>query len=197
MVENEGNADKSGDAGDGKPDPAKPLTMTQAELDALIGRRLATVRAQFSDYDDLKAAKSELDKIREGNASELDKAVTKAKAEGISEATTRANQRLVAAEARAQAAAAGFHNPRDAAKLLDLAGVKVNDDGEADADAIKSLIEEAVRDRPYLIKSDEGKGGGPRPPRHNPGQGGRPGEKPDGREAGRAEAERRFGVKKP
>jgi hypothetical protein len=180
------------DQTDGKPTEGK--TFTQAELDEIIGKRLATERARFSDYDTLKAAKGELDQIKAANASDLEKAVKQAKSEGISEATTRANHRLVAAEARALAAAANFHNPKDAAKLLDLAGVKVTDDGDVDADAIKALIEDAVKERPYLVKSDE------KPDtkrvKRDPAQGPRTGEKPSGREAGLAEAERRFGKPK-
>lgn len=187
----ETTTDQTGTKTDGKPPEGK--TFTQAELDVIIGNRLATERARFADYDTLKAAKSELDQIKAANASELDKAVKKAKDEGISEATTRANQRIVAAEARALAAAANFHNPRDAAKLLDLAGVKVTDDGDVDADAIKKLIEDAVKERPYLVKGDQKPS--PKGPRRDPGQGPRDGEKPSGREQGLAEAERRFGKK--
>lgn len=174
--------------------PAEGKTFTQAELDTIIGQRIARVRGDFADYDDLKAAKTELDTIKAANATDLEKAVKAAKSEGISEATTRANQRLVAAEARALAAAANFHNPKDAARLLDLAGVKVTEDGDVDADAIKALIEDAVKERPYLVKTakaDEKRG-----PRRDPGQGPRTGEKPGGREAGLAEAERRGYIKK-
>lgn len=172
--------------------PAEGKTFTQAELDDIIGKRLASEKAKFSDYDALKAAKTELDQIKEANASELDKAIAKAKAEGISEATTRSDQRIVAAAARALAAAAHFHEPKDAPKLLNLSGVKVNSDGEADEEAIERLIKEAAEQRPYLVKTvektDQKKG-----MRRDPGQGSRSGEKPSGREAGLAEAERRFG----
>jgi hypothetical protein len=147
-----------------------PKTFTQAQLDEIISRRVASERAKFADYDTAKAAQVELEKIRQDNASELDKAVARAKAEGISEATTRSNQRLVAAAARALAADAKFHQPKDAPKLLDLSGVKVSDDGEVDEDAIKILIDDAVKERGYLVKSDE-KPAPPKAPRHNPSQG--------------------------
>jgi hypothetical protein len=167
-----------------------PRTFTQAELDTIIGQRIARERSNFADYDDLKAAKTELDQIKDANASELEKAVKAAKAEGISEATTRADQRIVAAAARALAAAAGFHEPKDAPRLLDLSKVKVNADGEADEDAIQAIIKAEVEKRAYLVKSDDKDT--KRGMRRDPGQGARTGEKPSGREAGMAEIERRF-----
>lgn len=175
-------------------DTAKEKTFTQAEMERILGTRLEKERAKFADYDALRAKAGELDKLRESNQSEMEKAVAGAKAEGMSEATARANQVLVRAEARAQAAAASFHNPHDAARLLDLSAVVVTPDGDVDVEAIKKLIEETVRERPYLIKSDEKSA--PRAPRKDPAQGARPGEKPSGAAAGMAEALRRFGANK-
>lgn len=182
MAENDGKPDDQ----DGKPEGGK--TFTQAELDEIIGKRLARQKADFADYDDLKAAKAELDKLKADNASELDKAKAEAKAEGISEATTNANRRIIAAAARALAADARFHEPKDAPLLLDLSKVKVNDDGEADEDAIKALIDAEVEKRPYLVKSKDE----PKKLKRDPGQGNHGNGKPDGRESGRAEALRRY-----
>lgn len=48
-------------------------TFTQAELERIIGDRLARAREQYADYDQLKEAAAELAKIREGEKSELQK----------------------------------------------------------------------------------------------------------------------------
>ena len=49
-------------------------TFTQADLDRLVSDRLERERKKYADYDALKAAKAELDKLKEGQMSELDKA---------------------------------------------------------------------------------------------------------------------------
>ena len=47
-----------------------PIT-SQAEFDKRIQARIARERAKFSDYDDVKSKAAELDKIREGEKTEL------------------------------------------------------------------------------------------------------------------------------
>lgn len=172
----------SGDSGGGD----KPLTMTQAELDAMIGQRLAREKAKFADYDELKSYK---DKAEADKASELDKAKAAGKTEGIAEVTARANARIVKADAKAIAADMNFHNASRAAALIDTSQVKVNDDGEPDSAAIKSLLEALAKSDPYLVRSgDSGKGS-----RRDPGQGSKVGDHAKPGDGGRAEAARRFG----
>lgn len=174
----EGDGSEGGDGkpneGDGKPDGDTGKTFTQAELDRVVSERLARERAKYGDVDSLKAAKAELDELKARNASELDRAVAAARKEGETAAATRANQRLVAAEARALAAAASFHNPRDAAQLVDLSKVKVSDDGDVDGDAVKALIDELATERPYLVKA-AGESEKKNDRKRDPGQGARTG----------------------
>lgn len=75
MSENENPAggDK-GDKGGYTPPP------TQAALDAIIGERLARTRAQYGDYDELKAAATELAEIKASQQTDAQKtaaAITK------------------------------------------------------------------------------------------------------------------------
>ncbi|EEX49269.1 hypothetical protein GCWU000246_00001, partial [Jonquetella anthropi E3_33 E1] len=49
-------------------------TFTQADVDRVVADRLERERKKYADYDALKAAKAELDKLKEGQMSELDKA---------------------------------------------------------------------------------------------------------------------------
>ena len=102
-----------------------------------------------------KAAATRLAEIEAANATDLEKAVAAAKAEGISEVTARVNGRLVASEARAIAAGLNFHNPTDVVGLVNLSEIKVDNDGEVDKDAVKALITDLVKERPYLIKAAE------------------------------------------
>lgn len=199
-AENDGENKSGGDGkgnddgkagGDGKSEFA--AITSQDEFDRRIAARINREREKFGDYDTLKAAKTELDELKAQNATELEKAVAAARKEGESTATTRSNQKLVASEARALAADAGFHNPRDAAALMDLSKVKVGDDGEVDSAAIKSLIDELATERPYLVKAKDG-GSTKKQLKRDPGQGNHSSDgKGDARQDGRAEAQRRYG----
>lgn len=154
--------------------PADDKTFTQADVDRMIADRLK--RAKPADYDDLKAAAKRLADIEAANASDLEKAVKAAKDEGRAEVITAANARLVTAEARALAAEMQFRKPGHAVKLVDLSGVKVTDDGEVDADAIKAALKELADDDPLLLtvpddgrpKGDADQGPRSTPPPNNP-----------------------------
>ena len=50
-------------------------TFTQAELDAIVGDRLARERAKYADYGELKAKAAKFDEAEEAGKSELQKAV--------------------------------------------------------------------------------------------------------------------------
>lgn len=116
----------------------------------------------------MKAKAAEHDKALEAARTDQEKAVEAARAEGRTEALATANTRLVSAEARALAAAAKFRNPALAVKAIDsdLASVKVADDGNVDADAIRAALTRLAEAEPYLV--DDGK----QVPRADPSQGG-------------------------
>lgn len=141
---------------------------TQADLDRIVGERLARERAKFADYDTLRQKASKLDEIEQANASDLDKAVKKAREDALSEATAATQQVLVQAEARALAAAARFRNPGDAIALLaaekKLDGVTVTGH-VVDQAAVKAAIDQLAKDRPYLLDT------GTNPPGFVPGAG--------------------------
>lgn len=151
------------------PAPTPPAAPTykapesQAELDRIIGERLAREREKFADYADLKTKATEYDKALEAAKTEQEKAVEAAKSEGRTEALTAANARLVAAEARALASEAKFRNPKLAVTAISdaLKAVKVNDDGTVDADAIKGHLKALSDADPYLV--DDGKKPAPKP----------------------------------
>lgn len=54
---------------------AAEKTFTQAEMDAIIGERLARERSKYADYDEVKAKAAKFDEAEEANKSELQKAV--------------------------------------------------------------------------------------------------------------------------
>ncbi|HXH34732.1 MAG TPA: hypothetical protein VNJ54_10010 [Plantibacter sp.] len=130
--------------------PAEPdKTFTQADVDRMIADRVK--RAKPADYDEAKQKAKRLDDIEAQNATDLERAVKTARAEGETAATQKANGRLIAAEARALAAEMQFRKPGHAVRLIDTADVKVNDDGDVDTKALRDLLDELAKDDPLLL----------------------------------------------
>jgi hypothetical protein len=87
----------------------------------------------------------------------------------VEERENRAKTQLIRAEVKSIANRLGFHDPADAMSQIDLSNVKVNDDGEADSQAIEAKLKEVAQKKPYLLKvrddasaSDVGIGSGSR-----------------------------------
>jgi alanyl-tRNA synthetase len=146
-----------------------------------------TLAAQKAELKELKAAKARLDELEQANATDLERAVKKAREEGATEAAERANGRLRNAEARALAAELRFRNPAKAVRLVDLDDVTVSPDGTVDAAAIKARLDSLAKDEPYLV--DDGKGR----PKPDDAQGQSQGT-PSKAAEGLAEARKRFGT---
>lgn len=165
-----GDAGAGGDAAAGGARYAPPAT--QADLDRIIGDRLAREREKFADYVDLKKKADAHDAALEAAKTESEKAVDAARKEGEQAAMSRANSRLVAAEARALAAEAKFASPSLAVRALDLTDVKVGDDGQPDAEAIKAKLKELADSGAFVI-GDAKLGGRLRPDLSQGGDSGR------------------------
>ena len=165
--------------GDGDPNAgdnganAGDKSFTQADLDRIVADRLAREKAKFGDYEDLKRKAAEFDKGQQAQLSEQEKLKAELEAEKAkgSKATEAANQRMMKAELKLQAAAQGVPADRIAAvmKLADTAALTVGEDGEvvgAD-EAIKACL----KANPFLLAGVQGGanlGGNP--------NGGKPGE---------------------
>ena len=65
------------------------------------------------------------------------------------EALAAANDRILKAEVRA-AAASKLNDPQDALRFLDMSEFEVGSDGEVDASAISSAIDDLITSKPYL-----------------------------------------------
>lgn len=152
-AEDAADADKDADADKAK-DAFEPIT-SQADLDRVLGTRLAREREKFADYADLKTKAAEYDRAIEAARTDQEKAVEAAKNEGRTEALTAANSRLLSAEARALAAEAKFAAPALVVRALDLSDVKVNDDGTVDAEAIKAKLKEAADSGAFVVGDGE------------------------------------------
>jgi hypothetical protein len=146
-----GGGSGDGDSGERQPAGDKPLGPAgeKALGEERDARKAAEKRA--------KAAESELEKARTANLSEADKKIAEARKEAAAEATKAANSRLVNSEARAIAAELKFRDTRDVVVQLrdDLGSVEVDTDGEVDEKALRKLIADLAKTKPYLV--DDGK----------------------------------------
>ena len=146
-------------------------TFTQAELDRIIGERLAREGQKYTDYEALKAKAAEYDKAVEAQKTEAQKMADKAAQaqKERDEALERSQKRLIRSAFIAEAAQAGVAHPEDAYRLADLGGVKIDDDDNVQgvAQAVKALIEGgrlvmSQRQAPGL-DGGAGSGGKPQP----------------------------------
>lgn len=114
--------------------PAFTPPASQADLDRIIGERVARERGKFADYDELKAKAAEHDKAAEATKSEIQKATERADA-----AERRAKDAEVAALRAEVASTKGV-------PLTALAG-GTRDELEKAADSILSWRDEAAKSR--------------------------------------------------
>lgn len=130
------------DAQGGGQQPGK--TFTQAELEAILAERLSRQKAQFKDYDDLKAAAGKWAEVQEAQKSEAQKLAERAsKAEQERDAALqRAQERLIRAAFIAEAAKAGAAHPEDVYALADTTAVKLDeqDNPVGVAEAVAAVI---------------------------------------------------------
>lgn len=122
-------------------------TFTQADLDRIVGERLAKQKAQFKDYDDLRTKASEFDRLTESQKSDLQKAQDRA--EKAEQAVAAASQRVVMAEVRA-IATGEFEDPTDAHLYLGDVSKLVDKNGEPDSAAIEEALKDVLKAKPHL-----------------------------------------------
>jgi len=175
------NDDGSGGGGGGRGDDdgadKRTVTMTQAELDALIGREKGRATKKFADYDELKAERDRLKAEEDARkAAELtetqrlqaekDEALRKAAEETdkAAKAKEAADRRVVDAEIRSIARSFNANDASDVLSFVDKAKITVDEDGNVVGveDAVKAVKEA----KPYLFKpattgADAGGSGNP------------------------------------
>ncbi len=124
----------------------KEAVALQAKLDAVTrAQEKATADAEIAKLEGIEAEQARtaqaLKEVAEANATIATKDA-KLKADAINTAVYRA------------ANAAGFHDPADAAPLLDLSGIDVTD-GEVDTEQITELVNTLAETSSYLLKDEE------------------------------------------
>lgn len=128
-------------------------SFTQDEVNALVKDRLARERAKLGDVEELRKKASEFDRLSEAQKTELEKATEKAAKQARDEASAEVDakwkDRVLRSEVKV-AAAGKLADPEDALRLLDLSGFELDDDGNADEQAIAKAIDELLEQKPYL-----------------------------------------------
>lgn len=157
----EAAAKKAADDAAAEAAKAKPVEFTP-EQQAELGRRIAEERskaaaaAKKAAEDEAKTA-AERAKMEESDRLKAEKADAE---KAAADAVAKANGRVITAEAKVQAVEAGA-DPKQLAyvlRLADLTDVKVGDDGEPDAKAIRKAIDKVLTDVPALKGATNGTG---------------------------------------
>ena len=128
---------------DNKDDKKDEKLFNQADLDSIIGKRLAKDRKSWEKEkaDEIEAAKlSETDRLKK------EKADAEKKGE---EVLKTANSRLVKAEVITKAVALKIIDPDAAYALMDRTDVDVSDDGTVSG--IDVSLQKLIKDKPYLV----------------------------------------------
>lgn len=172
------------------------VTMTQKELDALIGREKGRVKNKYADYNDIKAKLDEFTKIDEERKKaemsvqerlEAEKAEAESKAkeseERANKALEQANKRLIKSEFKMLASSKelGFGVRKDALDdafiLADLSAVSVDEEGNVTG--VTEALEGLRKAKAYLFGGNDY--ADPTPGQHEP-----------KREAGQDQAKRKL-----
>ena len=128
-------------------------TYTQAELDALIERRLARERKKYQQPNTATDTQAQTtDTAVEGAPAAVEVDVTEEARQQAATIIAQANQRLIQAIAQTEATKLNI-NPdyvADAVRLADLSKVTVNDDGTVDTKSIATALEAVLTRMPVL-----------------------------------------------
>jgi hypothetical protein len=125
-------------------------TFTQDELDAIISKRLARERKAWEaqlEEERKKAQMTEAEKAKAEAEEKIKEWESKVKA---------ANERILKAEVKAAAAEMGIVDP-------EVAFLMIKDNVDEDLSNIKQLLEDLIKQKPYLKKSPANIGGGTNP----------------------------------
>lgn len=132
-------------------------TFTQEQLDAIIADRLSRERDKFKDYDALKAAAGELEKLKQGQMTEQQK--LQAQLDSLTKENTELKSRVQMATAERAATRAGALYP-------DLVAAKIPAEALEDDKKLETAVADIKKQYPALFgrsaggSADGGAGGG-------------------------------------
>lgn len=124
-------------------EPAAPTAEDVKKLKEALAKERSANKLTTKELATMKAERDAQNKTPE------EQQIEAARREGETAAEKRANERLVKAELRS-AAKGKLTNVADALVFIDLSSIEVGDDGEVDADALETAIDNLLTERPYL-----------------------------------------------
>lgn len=141
------NGGAGGSGGGGNTD-AQGKLFTQADLDRIVGERLNRQKAQFADYDTLKAEAAEAARLRQEQETASEKAVREAREAAAAEERKKLAPQVVRAEFRAAAKGILTDAQRDA--FLEDADLTkyLTDKGEVDVEKVAKKVEALAPAKP-------------------------------------------------
>lgn len=131
---------------------AEEVETQEQEEDPNAGLKSALQKERAANKSAAKRVKELEQELADRDKTADEKVLDDARREAAAEATAKANKRLIAAEFRS-AAAKRVKDPRIAAKLVDLEGIDVDDDGEVDQDGITAALDALLEEYPDLAPS--------------------------------------------
>lgn len=160
---NQGNNQNStGDAGSSN---SGVKTFTQAEVDAMIEKRLARERRKFQTQGNNPAQEGNQGQTADNtgaDTTQVEVDVTEDARQQAAAIIAQANQRLIQAIAQSEATKLNI-NPSyvaDAVRLADLSKVTVNEDGTVDTKSVTTALEAVLERMPVLKTATEAPAGG-------------------------------------
>lgn len=136
-------------------------TYTQAEIDAMIEKRLARERKKYEQQQGTQTG-TEGAQAQPPVPTQINVDVTEDARQQANAIIAQANQRLIQAIAQSEATKLSI-NPdyvADAVRLADLSKVKVNEDGTVDTKSITTALEAVIERMPVLKAQTEAPAGG-------------------------------------
>lgn len=124
----------------------------QEQEDPTAGLKSALQKERTGHKDALKRIRELEREAADRDRTPDEQALEDARREAAAEATAHANRRIVAAEFRT-AAAKRVKDPRIAAKLIDLDGIEVDEDGNVDEAALTAALDSLLDEYPDLAPS--------------------------------------------
>lgn len=120
-------------------DGFRPIA-SQAELDAILDKRISRERAKFKDYDSLKERASQYDALAAASQTDAERAASEASMKARQETLSTTVPRLVRAEFKA--AAKGVLSADQLSALLEDLDLSkyANEDGEVDEERISKKV---------------------------------------------------------
>lgn len=131
-----------------QPESTSEKTFTQSEVNALLADNKRKIKAQFADYEELKATAAKLEEIK-----------SEAFNSGKTTAQNELVGRLVETEIKSNASALGFADPSDALTFFgDTSDITYDAEKGLDGEAITKRLTELAETKPYLLKTESGTG---------------------------------------